>query len=747
MARACLGLLAGMYALQLSSFAGDSDRLNGVFVAAIVLLVARQFTLLFWFVAGVVLFLQSAERLLAARIPAAIEGDSIVVQMRVQSFPEASGEAISFIASPANDARLPQRIRLSWFQPPVTVRYGDRWTLEVRLRRPRGNRNPGGFDYEAWLFRERIAAVGYVVNSHRNHLLRAGKQPWLQRLRKHAVERIDAVVGDAESAAVLMAVVVGARHRISREQWDRYAASGSTHLMAISGLHIGLCAVGAYYCALLLGGLAGRGAPGRNHHLAAVACSLAIAAGYAQLTGFAVPARRASLMLLLAGCYLLSRQQTNGARVVATVALLLAASDPLVTMAPGFILSFAAVAILIWAFRCGQRRLPTLQLSLLMGLLPFTAMLFDRFSLAALPVNLVAVPLFSFVTVPLALAGMLLDGPASAVGDGLLAAAAISVRLLDSWFRWFADFGWASRVVPTLTGVALLYLWLPALWVLLPTGWPGRQAAWLGLAGLCLYMPRGPGPGCFAATVLDVGQGLAVVVQTRAQTLLYDTGPAYRNGSTAASTVVLPFLRSRGIQHIDRLMVSHADLDHAGGVAAVTAAMPVTTILAGEPLPGLRHSQCTADQHWTWDGVEFSVIYPGSGSAADGNDRSCVLLVSAGRFRLLLTGDIERAAEHAILRTGRLPPVQVATMPHHGSRTSSTAPFVQALRADYVLASAAYANRWGFPLEDVVRRWQEAGTTVLNTADSGAVQVNACAQSGLESIRAYRVLKRRIWHE
>lgn len=747
MTRACLGLLAGMYALQLSSFADVSDHFDVVFVAAIFFMVTRQFLLLSWFVAGVFLFLFAAERLSAERVPASIEGDSIVVQVRVLDFPQASEMSVNFLARPSGDSRLPQKIRLSWFRPPVAIRNGDNWQLEVRLRRPRGNRNPGGFDYEAWLFRERIAAVGYVVDSHRNHLLRGQSLPVQQRIRIRMVERIATLVDEPQSAAVLMAIVTGARHRISSEQWDRYAATGTSHLMAISGLHIGLCAIGAYYVALLLGGLTGRVCRSGNHHVIAVACSLVAALLYAQVAGFAIPARRASLMLLLASACLLCRQRTDAQQVVATVALLLAAADPLATMSPGFILSFAAVAILIWSFRCRRRSLPVLQLSLLLGLLPFTAMLFDRISLAALPVNLVAVPLFSLVTVPLALAGILLDGPLREIGDLALVAAAHSVRLLEKLILLAADTAGASLVVPSVSVIAVFYLCLPGCWVLLPAAWPGRQVAWLGIVGIHLYLPRPPAPDCVTITTLDVGQGLAIVMQTNSRIALYDTGPAYRNGSSAAESVVLPFLRSRGVDRIDRLLVSHADLDHAGGVAAITAALPVTTLLAGEPLKDVRSGACSAGQRWTWDGIDFSVLHPGVAPLPEGNDRSCVLLVEAGGFRLLLTGDIERAAEHELIRTGQLPNVQIATVPHHGSRTSSSKPFVQALQADFALVSAAYGNHWGFPKDDVVERWRAVGTEVLNTAESGAIEIHACRGAGLKSIRQYRVLNRRIWHE
>jgi competence protein ComEC len=247
--------------------------------------------------------------------------------------------------------------------------------------------------------------------------------------------------------------------------------------------------------------------------------------------------------------------------------------------------------------------------------------------------------------------------------------------------------------------------------------------------------------------VLDVGQGLAVVVQTRRRTLLYDTGPAYRSGSNAADNVLLPYFRHRGIRQLDGVVVSHADLDHAGGVTAIRDAMPVRRLLAGEPLAGLDAIPCRAGQNWRYDGVDFQVLHPPAVAHGQGNNRSCVLLLQLGEHRVLLSGDIEASAERELVAKRVLPGVDAVIVPHHGSRTSSTLPFVRALRPSLAIVSSAYGNHWGFPKADIVQRWQASGAVVLNTATSGAVELKLCAASGLESIREYRLGNRRIWHE
>lgn len=746
MTRACLSLLAGMYALQLSSFSNASDYLSATLVAALVLLIARQWQLLFAFCVGVALFWIAAQQLIASRLPAAFAGDSMVVDLEVADFPSQDGATVSFLANPVNDARLASRIRLSWFEPPVRIRYGDRWQLEVRLRRPRGARNPGTFDFESWLFRERITAVGYVVGGRRNHLLLSEPGSAGERLRRRFVSRVVTLLDSREQAAVLTALVVGSRHLLSAEQWQRYAVTGTSHLMAISGLHIGLAASGAYVVALLLAGVPGGRTRQRNHHRYAIACSVLVAIIYAGIAGFAVPARRASLMLLLAAIALLRMRRPNLRAIVCVTAATIAVTDPLATMAPGFMLSFAAVALLIWV---GQRRanLATLQLMLLCGLLPLTALLFARVSFAALPVNLLAVPLFGFVTVPLSLLGFLLDGPLQALGDQALLLAAGSIAVLETGLTQVAAMPWAALPVRALAGVAWLLLAAPALWALLPPGWPGRKLAWPGIVALLLYEPPGPAFGCAQVDILDVGQGLAVAIQTRQRTLVYDTGPAYRGGGSAAASVILPFLLQRGVRELDRLIVSHADLDHAGGTGTILDTVRVRQILAGEPLDGFRSTPCRAGQRWSYDGVNFQILYPPVAVQARGNDSSCVLMLQAGEYRILFSGDIEKAAERELVQRQQLPVVDAVIVPHHGSRTSSTAALVQALRPSFAIVSSGYDNHWGFPKQDVVQRWQAAGADVLNTALAGAVELRLCAGSGLELIREYRRDNRRIWHE
>jgi competence protein ComEC len=306
----------------------------------------------------------------------------------------------------------------------------------------------------------------------------------------------------------------------------------------------------------------------------------------------------------------------------------------------------------------------------------------------------------------------------------------------------------ASVAPPVIAGGASVLLFLPLAWVVWPPGWPGRNVAWIAALAVILHEPSRPARSCATVDVLDVGQGLAVIVSTRSNTLLFDTGPAFRGGGNAAESVVLPFLAGRGVNRLDELVISHADLDHAGGVSSLVRDLPVASLRIGEALDGPAVAQrCSAGTSWRADGIAFEFLYPDANSDVSGNDASCVLQVSAGSHRLLLTGDIEGAAEAELLRSGKLQAVDVVIVPHHGSRTSSSPSFVRALDTDLAIISAGFGNRWGLPHVEVVERWRASGAEVLTTAASGAISLSLCEQSGIEALIRHRVRQRRIWHE
>lgn len=749
MIKAGILLLAGGLAAQHSSLPPGYELYKLILFAAIVACVHRRTRSVALILLGYGLLLQAGQTIIDARLDPRYAGDSMLAQVRVVDFPRRSGASVSFTVAPLDDARLPPRSRISWFEPPVVPALGEVWELELRLRRPRGTSNPGVFDRESWLFREGIHATGYVVDGKRNRLLWAGTPGAIDRLRREFVASATAAANTAEAAAVLAAVGVGARHLVSPEQWERYAITGTNHLMAISGLHVGLAATTGFVLAFAFAGLL----PGiRNHYVVALAAGVVTATAYALSSGLAVPAQRSALMIGVAALALTRRRQPDAATTVAFAATTVYLLDPVAILSPGYSLSFGAVVLLLWLARrwaAARRRLAglvTLQVFLTVGLLPFTAAWFQRFAALAVPVNIVAVPLFSLVTVPLTLAGLAAVAVSPDLARFPLHWAANSIDWLERGVREASGLPFADVTLASISGKALPLLLVPLLWVLLPPGWPGRHVGLLGVLALLLWRPADPPDACFDAWVLDVGQGLAVVLQTRHSVWMYDTGMAYRTGTTAADIAVLPFLEGRRIRRIDRLVVSHADLDHSGGIAALRSAVSVGEIVTGEPIPGVSGTPCHAGRAWREDGIEFKALHPQGVGVSAGNDASCVLEVSAGPFSLLLTGDAEAEAERAVLAGGR-DRASVVVVPHHGSQTSSSAAFVDAVQPRIAIVSAGHGNRWGLPKQGVVKRWRNGGAKLFNTASAGAVSLRLCADTGITRLRSHREHRRRFWHD
>ncbi|MEQ9563406.1 MAG: DNA internalization-related competence protein ComEC/Rec2, partial [Woeseiaceae bacterium] len=501
------------------------------------------------------------------------------------------------------------------------------------------------------------------------------------------------------------AITIGARQDITREQWDRYARTGTSHLMAISGLHVGLAAAGLFF---LVRVVATPFARGRNVRDIAILAATAGACGYALVSGLAIPAQRASLMVLLVAVAALLRRRQDPIRVLSIVVTLILVTDPLASLTPGFQLSFLAVLLLLLAAQqtapanrtAGPgatsrlsdpvARLLVLQCVLLLGLLPVTVLQFGRIAWLAPMTNLLVLPVFNLCTVPLALLALLLDGPLQTVGNVLLQWSWHSVRAVLAVVDFASGLQGADHRTLPVRGAMLVVLWITALWALLPPGFPGRNAAWVAASALVLQKPDLPPADCVDVQVLDVGQGLSVVIQTRAHLAVFDTGPAFRSGGNTASLVLLPFLRSRGVARIDKLIVSHADLDHAGGLDEVLANVEVAELLAGEPLaaddlPPVAAKPCIDGMRWHWDGIDFRVIHPEPDRPRTGNNASCVLQLDAGGNRMLIAGDIERPAEQALVSRRKLKPSQLVVVPHHGSRTSSSRPFVESLRAEFAI--------------------------------------------------------------
>ncbi|NIP74297.1 MAG: DNA internalization-related competence protein ComEC/Rec2 [Gammaproteobacteria bacterium] len=715
-----------------------------------------------WVAVGFLWALLFAGAALDRRLPEALEGSDLVAEGSIASVPQQRARSTRFafqiirLLREGSAVPAPGRVRLSWYGQPPPLRAGDRWRLTVRMKRPSGFMNPGGFDYEGWLFHHGYAATGYVRADPANRRLGPPPFPALDRLRQHIALSVDQVLQGRPQRGTIKALAIGERGDVSPAHWEVLTRTGTSHLLAISGLHIGLVAGLVFFGVRRLWTLWPALSSWRPAVKAAALSAMGAALGYAALAGFSVPTRRALIMLAVGMGALVLQRGVRPSRVLALALAAILVLEPLSVLEAGFWLSFGAVAVLLYGVtgRVGPRgpwwRWGRAQWLVALGLLPLTLLFFQRASVVAPLANLVAVPWVSLLVVPAVLGGVALLGVSPAAGGWLLGLAERALGLLWQPLAWLAGQPFAQWTQPAPPAWALAFAVLGALLLLAPRGLPGRSLGALLLLPALLVRPPAPPPGTARLCQLDVGQGLAVVVRTHRHVLVYDTGARFSPRFDAGSAVVAPYLRSQGVRRIDRLVLTHGDNDHIGGLQGLTARTKVSDWLAGEPeaVRGVPARACRAGESWRWDGVSFSVLHPSpEDDGLHGNDRSCVLRVDAGGAAALLTGDIQAPVERRLL--GRSPgalAADVLVAPHHGSNTSSTPGFVSAVRPRYVLFAVGYRNHYGFPRPRVVARYRALGARVLDSARHGALCLLLDSGQGVRDLRSYRREGRRYWN-
>jgi len=701
-----------------------------------------------------------AHHALASELALRDEGRDLTVVGIVDSLPYRFEQGLRFNLlverTETPGTTVPPRIALSWYADrygsrqgglPDKLMPGERWRLTVRLQRPHGNANPGGFDYEAWLLEQGVRATGYVRVDDANARLDAfvsGFGTVVERSRAVLRERIQAALTDRPYAGVIVALVIGDQRGIDQADWQVFNRTGIGHLISISGLHITMI---AGLAALAMSGLWRRSfftdaqLPLRlpAQKVAALSGAL-VALLYVLLAGFGVPAQRTLYMLTVVALALWLGRLSSITHVLCLALGAVVLLDPWAVLWPGFWLSFGAVAVILFG---GHGRIAAretgvkaslamagrTQWSVTLGLVPLTMLLFGQVSLVSPLANGLAIPLVSFVVTPLALLGSLAPDPlcgwllqlAHAVVAGLAAALGHLSALPAAVCRAPAPQVWVFLLA--LGGT---------LWMLMPRGWPHRWAGMAAWLPLLLQMPDHPEPGRFRVVAFDVGQGMALLVETAGHRLLYDTGPGYAPGADAGSRVLLPYLRMRGIGALDGVIVSHSDTDHTGGALAVLGevktAWVASSLPASHPIAraAARHLHCAAGQRWEWDGVRFEMLHPAPASYADTglkpNARSCTLRITNGRTAILLAGDIEAAQEAALVASSAEGlRADVLLAPHHGSGTSSSAAFLAAVQPSVGVFQVGWRNRYKHPKKEVVERYGELGIGRLRTDQLGAL--------------------------
>jgi competence protein ComEC len=697
-----------------------------------------------------------AEIRLAAELPALWEGRDIRLSARVVGLPETTPRGwralfeVARVTTPG--ARLPDRLQVSGFSfGPVAAampRAGQCLAFTARLGRPRGSVNPGGFDYEGWLLERNIRAQGYLVGG----LAPAADCPaslsgtlsgWREALR----DRLRAALAGRPYAGIVVALAVGDQEAISSAQWTLFRQTGVTHLMSISGLHVTLLASLAF----VLANWGWRRSAWLTLRLparrAAALAGLATALVYVALAGFGLPAQRTLYMVATVAAGLWLERADSPSRILALAAFVVVLIDPWAALAPGFWLSFGAVATLMYA-SAGRLRAPPhwlawarAQWAVTLALAPVLLLLFHEVSLVSPLANAVAIPLVSLLAVPLVLAAALV--PVDLLAQAGHAVIAVTMTVL-TWLAGLPQPVWRGAspswpaLVLALFGVAVL---------LLPRGWPGR---WLGVPlflPLLFPSPGRPEPGAFRLDLLDVGQGLAVVVRTAGHVLAYDSGPAYASGEDAGARVVAPFLFGQGNGRLDGLVVSHQDSDHSGGAGSLRASHAPAWTLSSAAMPGAR--PCVAGQAWHWEGVGFEILHPPARyydqAGFTDNDLSCVLKITGAHGSVLLAGDIGRLGELSLIElSARELRVDVLVVPHHGSGGSSQPAFVAAVAPRLALFSVGWRNRFGHPAPEVLARYREAGAAIRRTDLEGALGLDFTGPD--IPVVASREAGKRYWH-
>ena len=707
---------------------------------------------------GIAWTIHYSTNLLHQAIPTEIENRTITVIGRVVDLPAHRPHSVRILLEPSRAAflnqpvNLPRLVSLSLYQEysdkPWDPSVGSCWKLRVRLKNPHGFRNPGGFNYEAHLFAHHIRATGYIVpKSKRQHISEDGI-PGFNFLRQRIGHKLAAVLGDSGQLGILSALAIGDKQGLTIDQWKALRVTGTSHLLAISGLHLSLVSTLVFLLARIVWSHVSYGARRLPAQKFAVIPALISALVYSGLAGFSIPTQRALVMLASLYLSILFARRPFRLQALALAMLAVLFYDPLSVLSAGFWLSFSAVAIIYFIV---TRRSDVgywgqglrVQAGISVGLVPLSLLFFQSASLVSPIANVVAIPLYGFVVVPLTLLALacfaVLPDP---VGSSLLHAAAGISDMGWYWIDWLSTYSSAAFHLAAPTPLTVLLAIGGLALLAMPKGTPMR---YFGLF-LCIpvfWADTPPSTGEFRATLLDVGQGLSLVVRTHQHTLVFDTGARFSDRLNGGEAVVVPFLRQRGVSRIDTLIVSHDDNDHIGGLASVREAMQVDRLISNVPQASPTEP-CVKGRRWEWDKVQFEILHPGVGAGGNNNNDSCVLMVRSPHSSLLVPGDIEKPAELELVRKyGNRLRASYLVAPHHGSRTSSSQDFLATVRPEWVLVPAGHLNRYHHPSARVTNRYHQAGIRWLVSGERGAIFIDPALAD--RDPQGYREIEPRYW--
>ncbi len=698
----------------------------------------------------------------AKQLPENLEAKPLSIIGTIVSIPKIRDQTANFEFEVEYSQRWanPGRVLLTWHeyrkQTKTAPKVGEKWQFTVKLKRPRSYANPGSFDSERHFFQNRLHAKGSIIN---NPVLRLEDSLYshpLDRLRAWIRECLSKHLSGRALGGLVTALVVGIQDDITEDQWTVFRNTGTAHLMAISGLHVGLVAGFAFLCMMFFWSCLPRKYLRIPAPWIAAVGALGTALVYALLAGFSIPTQRSVVMVALLMLGFLTKRIISGWQSYSLALGLILLWDPISVLSVGFWLSFGAVGIILYGM--GGRINPTglwwkwgrAQWVVFLGLIPFSLAAFQQLSLISPIANILAIPWVSLLVVPLSLIGAFATVCSIPFGDWVLKLAEQLLAwlwpLLECLNRMPSATWMNAEASPWTLGLALIGVLL----LLAPKGFPGKIIGIFWLLPLFLIQSSSIPTGAARLTVLDVGQGLSTVIETRNHTLVFDTGPKLNTHFDTGDRVVVPFLATHGRSHIDTLIISHGDNDHMGGTDSILKQLTVSEILTSEP-ELFSHKQtksCWVGQQWKWDDVHFEIVHPDTTHTQKRNDHSCVLRVQAGKQSVLITGDIEAKSEKKIiLREREKIKSNILIVPHHGSQTSSCPEFIQAVSPEYAIIPVGYKNQYGHPKENIIDRYKQANIKILNTINDGAVTFILQNSEILPEPTRYRIDQRQYWTE
>ncbi len=761
-----------------------------------------------------------ANNALSQRLDENFIGKNIIINGIISSLPVSKGESQRFEFS-VEEYRLfddksnitrqekvtfPKKIRLSWYHG-QEVNTDERWQFEVRLKPPHGFMNPGGFDYEAWLFQHGINATGYVRKSSVNQRLQEAKKWSVNRFRQSLALRIDQLTKASENStfALVKALAIGDKSSISKSQWQVLTNTGTSHLMAISGLHIGLAALFANILARRLIPVSLlKYVPAQ--HVALVA-GVIIGVLYALVAGFSIPTQRALIMLVVLTALLLLRRNHRPLDALGFALVVILLIDPLAVLSVGFWFSFSAVAVIFISVTRDERsddeaksnetnnverslffkvkkvvnHWLRLQIIISLFLLPLSLFMFQQVSLVSPLANLFLIPYVSFFVVPVVLLGILFVFIVPVISDSLFGLAAVLLELVwpllsalsrQEFALWeYADVDISSLLLTSLS--LLLFYFSRKISRYCVSVWKIRSLASMVFlscfSSLFINSTTTLNQAEIKLTVLDVGQGSSAVIQTQNHVLIFDAGAKFSEKLDTGSNIIIPFLHAKKINKVDMLIVSHGDADHIGGAQSLLDEYPEIELI-GQDIAALKIGSkeqenkqlCFSGNEWEWDGVYFEFLSPERElnqnqrdqynivKKKSRNNNSCVLRVSSPLGSILLTGDIENEIEQQLLQKyGAQLSSDVLIVPHHGSNTSSSMDFITMVNPKLSIISAGYNNRYHLPSNKVLKRYRhhyaDLKNRVLQTHSSGAISLTLKEDKTL-AFQQFRKQSLKYWH-